>query len=247
MSGISKVFFAIALLLSAAWTSSCVWGQGGYWVNPAPPRTVIIRGAYPSRTILNNATRGGVIEYTHQGNGYVYSPGSSYPTVISSSPSIYPSTTVISPSDPPVIIETEPAGRPVVNKGEIRLIFPQEATDSLAYRLNGTLYSIKPGYQQTFVEDRNWIIEFSQFGIPNSLRRYRLTAGTYLFSNDENGWDLRQAPMIPPVIAPLRVPRPAPAQVSQPVPARAAPTPKPTPIPPPVAPPVAAPVPAPDL
>ena len=253
MRGISKFFFAIALLLSAAWTSSNASAQGGYWVNPAPPRTIIIRGAYPSRTILNNATRGGVIEYTHQGNGYVYSPGSSYPTVISSGPSIYPSTTVISPSDPPVIIETEPAGRPaaagrpVVNKGEIRLIFPQEATDSLAYRLNGTLYSIKPGYQQTFVEDRNWIIEFSQFGIQNSLRRYRLTAGTYLFSYNENGWDLRQAPMIPPVIAPLTIPRPAPAQVPKPVPARAAPTPKPTPIPPPVAPPVAAPVPAPDL
>ena len=152
-----------------------------------------------------------------------------------------------------MIIETEPtgrpavAGRPVVSKGEIRLIFPQDATDSLAYRLNGTLYSIKPGYQQTFVEDRNWIIEFSQLGIPNSLRRYRLTAGTYLFSYDENGWDLRQAPMI----APVTVPRPVPAQVSQPVPARVAPTPipppAPPPAPPPITPPVDAPVPAPDL
>ena len=59
MRGISKFFFAIALLLSAAWTSSNASAQGGYWVNPAPPRTIIIRGAYPSRTILNNATRGG--------------------------------------------------------------------------------------------------------------------------------------------------------------------------------------------
>ncbi|MEI8018689.1 MAG: hypothetical protein WCH39_10860 [Schlesneria sp.] len=162
----------------------------------SPPRNVIVGGVYPTRTVLNNATRGGVIEYTHNGNGYVYSPGSSYQTVISSGPNIFPAISVISPSEPPVVIETRrnvASAQPVSRAGEIKLMFPQGATSELSYMLNGTVYSIKPGYVQTFVEDRIWTIEFLRAGNRSQQMRYQLKAGTYLFTFDETGWDLRQA------------------------------------------------------
>jgi hypothetical protein len=165
--------------------------------NPiSPPRTVIVGGVYPSRTVLNNATRGGVIEYTHNGNGYVYTPGSSYQTVISSGPSIFPAISVIPPSEPPVVIETRrnvPSAQPVSRAGEIKLMFPQGATSELSYVLNGTVDSIKPGYVQTFVEDRIWTIEFLRAGNRSQQMRYQLKAGTYFFAFDETGWDLKQA------------------------------------------------------
>ena len=165
--------------------------------NPiSPPRNVIVGGVYPSRTVLNNATRGGVIEYTHNGNGYVYSPGSSYQTVISSGPSIFPAISVIPPSEPPVVIETRrnvPSTQPASRAGEIKLMFPQGATSELSYMLNGTVYSIKPGYVQTFAEDRIWTIEFLRAGNRSQQMRYQLKAGTYLFTFDETGWDLKQA------------------------------------------------------
>lgn len=215
--------------------------SGGYYSNTnngpgAPvasntliaPRTIVVGGVYPSRTVLNNATRGGVIEYTHNGNGYVYTPGSSYQTVISSGPSIFPATTVIQPSQPPVIIEAQSNSllnnsrrAPIRQTGgtdEIRLIFPREATGSLSYVLNGTTYTIKPGYNQTFVDDRVWTIEFLRGGNRSQPLRYQLTAGTYVFEADENGWDLRQAPV---VLQEINQPRPAP------LPPAPAPTPSP--------------------
>ncbi len=165
--------------------------------NPiSPPQNVIVGGVYPSRTILNNATRGGVIEYTHNGNGYVYSPGSSYQTVISSGPSIFPAIAVVPPSEPPVVIETRRNVAPVQpasRAGEIKLMFPQGATSELSYMLNGTVYSIKPGYVQTFVEDRIWTIEFLRAGNRSQQMRYQLKAGTYFFTFDETGWDLKLA------------------------------------------------------
>ena len=202
----------------------------------SPPRNVIVGGVYPTRTVLNNATRGGVIEYTHNGNGYVYSPGRSYQTVISSGPNIFPATSVISPSEPPVVIETRrnvASAQPVSRTGQIKLMFPQGATSELSYMLNGTVYSIKPGYVQTFVEDRIWTIEFLRAGNRSQQMRYQLKAGTYLFTFDETGWDLRQAiavatevqpsPGIPSsqVVPPTRVIAPTPPP----------PTPAPTPSP----------------
>ncbi len=206
-------------------------------VNPiSPPRSVIVGGVYPSRTVLNNATRGGVIEYTHNGNGYVYSPGSSYQTVISSGPSIFPAMSVIQSSEPPVVIETRRnsvAAQPASRAGEIKLMFPQGATSELSYMLNGTAYSIKPGYVQTFVEDRIWTIEFLQAGNRSQQMRYQLKAGTYLFAYDETGWDLKQAVTSIPVSQPA-------TNVASPSVVPAAPSVIPTP-------PTPAPIPAPDL
>ena len=142
----------------------------------SPPRSIVVGGVYPSRTVLNNATRGTVIEYTHNGNGYISTPGSTYQTVISSGPSIFPYTSVVQPSQPPVIIESRQtpmvaktfpgnsssrsaAARPVIGNGEIKLICPKESAEPLTYMLNGTVYSIKPGYSQTFPDDRGWMIE----------------------------------------------------------------------------------------
>ena len=205
--------------------------------NPiSPPRSVIVGGVYPSRTVLNNATRGGVIEYTHNGNGYVYSPGNSYQTVISSGPSIFPAMSVIQSSEPPVVIETRRnsvANQPASRAGEIKLMFPQGATSELSYMLNGTAYSIKPGYVQTFVEDRIWTIEFLQAGNRSQQMRYQLKAGTYLFAFDETGWDLKQA------VTSIPASQPTTNNASPPV-VPAAPSATPTP-------PTPAPTPAPDL
>ena len=204
--------------------------SGGYLPSNtiSPPRTIIVGGVYPSRTVINNATRGGVMESTHNGNGYVYTAGSSYPTVVSSGPSIFPSVSVIQPSQPPVVIEAKkissnpiggsqtPQPGKIGGPGEIKLMYPQSASSSLSYMLNGTVYSIKPGYIQTFANDRVWTIEFLRNGNQSQVMRYQLSAGTFVFDADQNGWDLKQAPMAtvvsPPAPPPLPPP-PAPAPV----------------------------------
>lgn len=206
----------------------------------APPRTVVVQGVYPSRTIMNNATRGGVVEYTHNGNGYVYTPGTSSQTVIQSGPSIFPTMTVVQPTQPAVVINSQPtqptsrsfaqthagrgsAARPVANTrpfdeaADIKLVLPKEATAPLSYTLNGTIYSIKPGYSQVFADDRVWTIEFLRGGNGSLPASYQLQAGTYSFAVDENGWDLKRFPakpvqelpaLAPPPLAPAPIPSP---------------------------------------
>lgn len=199
-----------------------------------PPRTVYVDGVYPSRTILNQATRGSVIEYTHNGNGSISTPGSSYPTVISSGPPIFPATTVIQPAEPPIVIESKPIsrmGQSVVANGRVRfpdagqlaasvqLLLPTSDGVPFSYVLNGTRYSIKSGYVHSFPDDRDWIIEFASDGYRRPLTRYRLRAGTYQFARDANGWDLKMIPVaVPSNIVPL------PSPVAKPV-AAPAPTP----------------------
>ena len=193
----------------------------------SPPRSIIVGGVYPSRTVMNNATRGGVMEYTDNGKGYIYTAGSSYQTLISSGPSILPTIDVIQPSQPPVIIEAQKistfknskgesrvAGR-VDGHAEIKLMFPKNASGALSYMLNGTVYSINPGYVQTFADDRVWTIEFLRRGNRSQVMRYQLTTGNYVFDSDENGWDLKRAPVAPAADVtsqspPLTAPAPAP-------------------------------------
>ncbi len=201
----------------------------------APPRTVVVGGVYPTRTVINNATRGGVVEYTNNGNGYIYSPGTSSQTVITSGPSIFPSTTVIQPAEPPVLIQAQRlesipsksksfastvTGRgrppnPPNRDGEIRLICPKESSGPVTYALNGTAYTIKPGYSQTFPDDRVWTVELLRGGNGSQPIRYDLRAGNYRFTADENGWDLKQLPAanaaeLPPSPTPELPPAPAP-------------------------------------
>lgn len=184
---------------------------GGTYI--APPRTVVVGGVYNSRTVMNNSTRGGVVEYTNNGNGYIYSPGTSYQSVISSGPSIFPSISVVQPSQPASLIETRPTqtvsktfsgsrnARPSSirspdNRGNITLMFPKDSSIPMSYVLNGTVYSIKPGYSQTFLDDRPWTIEFLRGGSGSLPMRYELKAGTYQFVADENGWDLKAVPLV---------------------------------------------------
>lgn len=192
-----------------------------------PPRSVIVGGVYPSRTVINNATRGSVIEYTHNGNGYIATPGSSYQTVISSGPSIFPYTTVVQPTQGPVTIESRPTGaisKTFSGKGiqattgaiannsspQITLVFPKNSDSSFSYLLNGTNYSIKPGYSQTFPADRRWTIEFLKNPGTGEIARYDLQAGLYQFLPEGNGWDLKQTP-VPSNFGPPPAPVPSPA------------------------------------
>lgn len=228
----------------------------------SPPRTVVVSGVYPSRTIMNNSTRGGVVEYTNNGNGYVYTPGRSYQTVIASGPPIFPAMTVVQPVQPATIIETRPttggartysgstvsqaaASRPAVTNGKITLMFPKEASMPFSYVLNGTTYSIKPGYSQSFLDDRPWTIEFLRGGNGSRPMRYELREGVYQFMVDENGWDLRAVP----VVGSKDVAPPAPSSALLQTPSRSsALSPLPAVPPSPAAPKlVLAPVPSPDL
>ena len=200
----------------------------------SPPRTVLVGGIYPSRTVFNNATPGTVIEYTHNGTGTISTPGSSYQTVVASGPSIFPSTTVIQSSEQPVVIQSRPIRpattavskrfpgktapvRPASDVPEIQLLLLNESSSPLSYVLNGTVYSIKPGYSHTFPDDRRWIIEVAH---GQQVARYELHAGTYQFLQDATGWDLKQNPS-PPTQLP---PPPVPLESTIPVPA---PTPSP--------------------
>ena len=220
----------------------------------APPRTIVVGGVYNNRTVMNNQTRGGVVEYTNNGNGYIYSPGTSYQTVLSTGPSIFPSISVVQPSQPPALIETRPTqtiansfpgnlqsrssvSRPADSSGSIKLIFPKESVVPISYVLNGTVYTIKPGYTQTFLDDRIWTIEFLRGGSGSLPMRYELNAGTYQFVADENGWDLKPlsvaaVPGLPPAASPASVTTPLP--LAPPTEFKAAPL-------------VPAPVPSPDL
>jgi hypothetical protein len=198
-----------------------------------PPRAIIRSGTIPSRTVYNNSTRGTEIEYTHNGNGYISTPGSSYPTVISNGPSIFPYTTVIHPTDTPVTIESRPIQQPEKRfsnnsgvqgiqpaaSGEIQLSFPRNAEYPLRYSLNGTIYSIKPGYTQTFSHDRNWTIEFIRAGSGGQTARYNLTAGIYEFVRSGSGWELKKtAPADAAELSAPQMPTPLEPKVPAPVP-----------------------------
>ena len=198
-------------------------------LNPAPIAVGVPPTAYgPSRTIYNNATRGSVTEYTHNGNGYIFTPGSSYVSVVESGPSVFPSIAVVSSIEPAVEIDSRPTaaankiasrqgnGPAKVGASEISLSLPKEATGSLTYRLNGTLYSIKPGYTQSFPADRKWIIEFLRSGQTGQMITYGLPAGEFHFVSDQIGWDLRERPVFK--VAPPVLESPAIKQMSTPAP-----------------------------
>ena len=211
-------------------------GQGFNYLTP--PRAVWYDDVYPTRVVDNSATRGTVIEYTHNGNGYISTPGSSYQTVISSGPPIYPFTTVTPTTQPPVVIETRPlsaTGRtsngnptPVALNGQIRgqsqiqLTCPKESRQPLSYILNGTSYTIKPGYMQTFPDDRPWTIAFLRAGSGSEVLQYELTAGNYRFVADQGGWHLEQYPQpatrtaVPPSPVPIERPTDIPAPAPTP-------------------------------
>jgi hypothetical protein len=69
-----------------------------------------------------------------------------------------------------------------------------DAGQPLRYLLNGYEYTIEPGHEQKFVEDRDWLVQFGSGGTLGDVQ-HSLTAGRYVFRHTDGGWDLlRQQP-----------------------------------------------------
>ena len=77
----------------------------------------------------------------------------------------------------------------IANGGTIKILNPAESGGEIRYTLNGTAYSIKPGYAQTIQNDRNWTVDFGSGGTGGNVR-YSLQAGTYKFKVTDAGWNL---------------------------------------------------------
>ncbi len=90
---------------------------------------------------------------------------------------------------------TKPASR-----GEIKIIHKKDAASEVHYTLSGAKFTIKPGEDQTFADDRNWVIAIENSSTPESSspeintkpRRYTLKAGTYQFVPAEGGWNIKE-------------------------------------------------------
>ena len=194
------------------------YGYGpGYGV--AGPVVVAPNPLYgTTTTIIRGGPTGGVVQYSHNGNGYTYVPDSTYPTVIQQQPTLGLSRTIIPPNPPPVVIEAPPQGTSyglrnsvsptpapptgIRSGGMIKLVCPATVAGPLTYSLNGHVYTIQAGYSQTFRDDREWTLEFKRGTEAGDVARYSLKAGTYTFVVGANGWELQQ-PGSAPNSAPL--------------------------------------------
>ena len=217
------------------------YGLGAY--NPVVVAPNPIYGA--TTTIIRGGPTGGVVQYNSSGTGYTYVPDSTYPTVIQQQPTLGLSRTFVPPSPPPVVIEsrpqtgsgyglansqslpqfTTPANRPA---GTIKLVCPKTAGGPLTYSLNGHVYTIQPGYSQTFRDDRAWTLEFNRGGDGSEIARQSLRAGTYEFALGTNGWELQQPGAMPATPTSDLPPAPLPDLNGSPTPSL-----PPTPLPPP--------------
>lgn len=177
------------------------YGLGGYSPVYAPNP---VYGT--TTTIIRGGPTGGVINYNSSGTGYTYIPDSTYPTVIQQQPTLGLSRTIVPRSPPPVVIESRPLGGSrsssststqfstpsKLSAGTIKLVCPKTAGGPLTYSLNGHVYTIQPGYSQTFRDDRDWTLEFKRGGEGSEIARQSLTAGTYEFAVGTAGWELQQ-------------------------------------------------------
>lgn len=93
-------------------------------------------------------------------------------------------------------------------RGPVILSNPKDSGGDVRYTLNGTEYTIKPGYQQKFEDDRAWVVAFGSGGAKGDLK-YTLVAGTYKFLPAETGWDLKLSKEAVP--APSDIPPPLPS------------------------------------
>jgi len=195
-------------------------GAVGYGTSYGLISPVVVPPVYgTTTTIIRGGPTGGVVQYSTNGNGYTYVPDSSYPTVIQETPTLGLSRTYVAPSPPPVVVESRPQPslppnalgtvRPGVREsGMIKLTCPKDAGGSLSYSLNGNLYTIQPGYSQSFKADREWTLEFKRGGEDSEVARYSLRPGVYTFTVGEQGWDLIQ-PGAAPAASPTPPPLPA--------------------------------------
>ena len=200
-------------------------GQVPVYVTPAP-----VLGT--TTTIIRGGPTGGVVQYSNSGNGYSYSPDSGYSGVITQSPVIGPSRVNVINGPKPVVVESRPSSSlpsnapslprftpsPPSTTANIKLSCPKTAPGPLSYSLNGHVYTIQPGYSQTFPNDRAWTIEFKRGGNDSEVASYALNSGLYSFVAEPSGWDLQQ---------PGAGPAPAPSSELPPAPLPPAPLPAP--------------------
>ena len=73
--------------------------------------------------------------------------------------------------------------------GPITISNPTTNSVSLSYTLDGVAYTIAPGYNQDFREDRAWVIQFSR-GTNLDQVQYGLQSGLYTFTRTNRGWEL---------------------------------------------------------
>ena len=81
---------------------------------------------------------------------------------------------------------------PTLAAANIKLSCPKTAPGPLSYSLNGHVYTIQPGYSQTFPNDRAWTIEFKRGGDDSAVASYALNSGLYSFVAGPGGWELQQ-------------------------------------------------------
>jgi hypothetical protein len=139
--------------------------------------------------------------YTRYGSyfGSPYYGSSYYPSVplVYSSPSVVysaPATVYAAPSArvtvaKPVVPDTLVPDS-IISAGVIRLKLPATADGSVNYQLNGTSFTMDPGYSQRFANDRSWNITFDDG--TGRMQSHGLTSGNWEFFKASDGrWELR--------------------------------------------------------
>jgi hypothetical protein len=191
---------------------------GGYY--PMPYSTVFpgYRGGYGNPGFYGYGAGVGPYQYGGYGYGTYGYPGNGYAgygmppamNMVQQSPqTIIQSQTVVMPSTPTLMHTGD----------EIKLVCPKTASGPLSYSLNGTLYTIQPGYSQNFRDDRTWKLEFQRNGQGSQAVAYTLKPGSYRFGNGPEGWDLRQVVGTQPGdLPPAPQPTPLPATPIVPMP-----------------------------
>jgi hypothetical protein len=125
---------------------------------------------------------------------------------------------------PPYVVQRPVLENPAVSGLPIKITNPATNSATLSYLLNGTTYSIAPGYSQDLTQDRPWVITFSRGGSFGS-GRYGLEPGLYTFTSTEHGWELYHTALPQPSVvqtpadAPPANPTPTPAGTVPAVPA----------------------------
>jgi hypothetical protein len=75
--------------------------------------------------------------------------------------------------------------------GQIIISNPADSGQPLSYLLNGHEYTIQPGHEQKFAEDRDWVIAFGSGGKLGDVK-YSLHEGSYQFRSGSDGWELQK-------------------------------------------------------
>ena len=91
------------------------------------------------------------------------------------------------PLSTPVLVSPLPEAN--FSGGAITITNPATNNVTLSYTLDGTAYTIPPGYSQELREDRAWVIQFSR-GANLGQAEYGLQSGLYSFTSTDHGWEL---------------------------------------------------------